>query len=117
MRESLWDTAAFCGVEVLSYVLMSNHFHLLVRVPDKVVADAELDDETLLKRVERLYGEDRAGRLRGMREAYLSTREAARLTGTVVVDSESYGPGALVFGPETEEEARARAAVALAATV
>ncbi len=25
----------FCGVQVLTYCLMSNHFHLLVRVPDK----------------------------------------------------------------------------------
>ena len=26
----------FCGVQVLSYCIMSNHFHLLVEVPPKV---------------------------------------------------------------------------------
>ena len=32
----------FCGVEVLSYCVMSNHFHLLVRVPQ--VSEEELSD-------------------------------------------------------------------------
>ncbi|MBL9155210.1 MAG: transposase, partial [Verrucomicrobiales bacterium] len=26
---------AFCGVQVLTFCLMSNHFHLLVKVPDR----------------------------------------------------------------------------------
>ncbi len=28
--------AAFCGVEILNYCVMGNHFHLLVSVPEKV---------------------------------------------------------------------------------
>jgi hypothetical protein len=34
LRKQLEKTAAFCGVEVLAYVFMSNHYHLLVRVPE-----------------------------------------------------------------------------------
>ena len=44
MRKMLWQVAGFSGVEVLAYVLMSNHVHVLVRVcgAAKEVADVEL---------------------------------------------------------------------------
>jgi len=43
LRKQLWQIADFCGVHILTYALMSNHFHLLVRVPLKTtVPDAEL---------------------------------------------------------------------------
>ncbi len=43
LRKMLWQVADFCGVEVLTYCIMSNHFHVLVRVPDGVkISDAEL---------------------------------------------------------------------------
>ena len=44
LRKQLWLVADFCGVHVLTYALMSNHFHVLVRVPLKTddVPDAEL---------------------------------------------------------------------------
>ena len=32
--ERLWRVATFSGVEVLTYCIMSNHFHILVYVPD-----------------------------------------------------------------------------------
>jgi len=39
----LWQVADFCGVEVLTYCVMSNHFHVLVRVDDgQKVSDSEL---------------------------------------------------------------------------
>ena len=44
--------AEFCGIEVITYCMMSNHFHLLVRVPLKV----ELSDEELLARIAKFYG-------------------------------------------------------------
>lgn len=31
----IWQVADFCGVEVLCHCVMSNHFHLLVKVPEK----------------------------------------------------------------------------------
>jgi putative transposase len=43
LRKQLWQVADYCGVEILTYAIMSNHFHVLVRVPQKTpVADAEL---------------------------------------------------------------------------
>jgi putative transposase len=52
----LWQAAAFCGVRVLTFAVMSNHFHVLVFVPGKrVVSDAEL-----VERYRALYGRSRA---------------------------------------------------------
>ena len=47
--------AAFAGVEVLAHCVMTNHFHVLVRVPKTV----ELSDDELLRRYRLLYGVDR----------------------------------------------------------
>jgi REP element-mobilizing transposase RayT len=45
----------FSGCRVLSYCLMSNHFHLLLEVPPMAVGG--LSDETLLQRLSGLYTE------------------------------------------------------------
>ena len=42
--ELLGRLSAFCGVEVVPYAMMDNHFHVLVRVPPP----PELSDEALL---------------------------------------------------------------------
>jgi putative transposase len=43
LRKQLWQVADYCGLEILTYAIMSNHFHVLVSVPLKTpVADAEL---------------------------------------------------------------------------
>ena len=47
LRKQLWQTADFCGLHVLTYALMSNHFHVLVRVPLKT---DNVPDEELLRR-------------------------------------------------------------------
>jgi putative transposase len=48
LREMLWQQAGFSGVEIVTYCLMSNHVHLLVRVPGEVSAtDAELVERGL----------------------------------------------------------------------
>lgn len=44
--------AGFCGVEVLAFCVMSNHFHLLVRVPET----GPISDGELLRRYRLLYG-------------------------------------------------------------
>jgi REP element-mobilizing transposase RayT len=51
LRKQLWKVADYCGVQVLTFALMSNHFHVLVRVPQKV----EVTDRELLRRYEALY--------------------------------------------------------------
>lgn len=68
LRKMMWQAADFSGVEVLTYALMDNHFHILVRVPNsptpasssqassgqantgEVISDAEL-----MRRWRRLY--------------------------------------------------------------
>ena len=43
LRRQLHQVAEFCGIEVVTYAIMSNHFHVLVRVPEPgPVSDAEL---------------------------------------------------------------------------
>ncbi|TVP78982.1 MAG: transposase [Puniceicoccaceae bacterium] len=52
LRRMLWQVADFCGVEVLTYSIMTNHFHVLVRVPEK---DRAVSDAELLRRFKVLY--------------------------------------------------------------
>ena len=53
LRQAIWQVADFSGVEVLSYCVMSNHFHVLVRVPDG--EGLAVDDMELLRRYGVLY--------------------------------------------------------------
>jgi putative transposase len=55
-RSILRKLEAFCGVRVVTYCLMGNHFHLLVEVPDKE-AMPKLDAEELLELLPLLYDE------------------------------------------------------------
>ena len=48
----LGKLAGFCGIEIITYCMMSNHFHLLIRIP----APTPLTDAQLLERVEAYYG-------------------------------------------------------------
>ena len=52
--------AEFSGVDVCTYVLMDNHLHLCVHVPEA----GEIDERTVVERVGTLYGESRAAALR-----------------------------------------------------
>lgn len=51
LRKMIWQVADFCGVEVLTYCVMSNHFHVLLRVTEQ----GEVSDEELLRRYRVLY--------------------------------------------------------------
>jgi REP element-mobilizing transposase RayT len=43
LRRQLWQIADFCGVTILTYTILENHFHILVRIPQSSpVSDAEL---------------------------------------------------------------------------
>jgi len=52
LRELIWTYAEFCGVEVISYCVLSNHFHVLVRVPESV----SVSDRELVARMRLVYG-------------------------------------------------------------
>jgi len=50
-RKMMRSVEAFCGVQVVTYVIMSNHFHILVGTPEVV----EITDEELYERLEAAY--------------------------------------------------------------
>ena len=50
----MWRQATFAGVEVLSYCVMTNHFHVLVRVPEP----HGISNKELLRRYRVLYGKN-----------------------------------------------------------
>jgi REP element-mobilizing transposase RayT len=51
LRRQMWQIAGYCGVSILTYAIMENHFHVLVRVPKK----APVSDEEHLRRYRLLY--------------------------------------------------------------
>ena len=55
LRKMLWQVADFCGVEILTYCVMSNHFHVLVRVPPSTSSGQEISNQELLRRYRVLY--------------------------------------------------------------
>ena len=73
LLEGVRRAGVFSGVEVLTYAIMDNHFHLLVRVPEK----REITDEELAGRVRALYGERRAARMLSDWEAWESDASTA----------------------------------------
>ena len=52
LSELLMALSAFTGLEVITYCMMPNHFHLLIRVPEA----REIPDGELLERAEAFYG-------------------------------------------------------------
>lgn len=43
LRRQMWLLAEYCGMEIITYALMSNHYHILIRVPvRRTVSDEEL---------------------------------------------------------------------------
>ena len=61
LRKMIWQVADFSGVEVLTYCVMSNHFHVLVRVPPPPTSaystgsEGGISDAELLRRYRVLY--------------------------------------------------------------
>jgi putative transposase len=58
-RRLMWRLARFSGVEVLTYALMANHFHILVKVPERAKFlkrfEGEGGEERLLEHLALLY--------------------------------------------------------------
>ena len=48
--------ALFCGISILTYIVMGNHFHIIVRVPP---LNAKINIKTLIFRYRTLYGTDK----------------------------------------------------------
>lgn len=51
LRKMIRQVAVFCGVEVLTFCIMSNHFHVLLEVPN----EPSVSDRELMRRYKVLY--------------------------------------------------------------
>jgi len=51
LRKQLWQVADFCGVQILTHAILSNHFHVLLKVPLKTLPS----DQELLRRYQLLH--------------------------------------------------------------
>ncbi len=89
-RKMMWRMSRFSGVEVLTYAVMGNHFHLLIRVPlrEKFIRrfrDAETegqdfgghDEEKLMEHLKLLYSEAYLAQLRAELELMKSLKTKA----------------------------------------
>jgi putative transposase len=52
LTQILFPLSRFCGLQIITYCMMGNHFHLLLRVPLR----PELSDTELLQRLDGFYG-------------------------------------------------------------
>ena len=59
--ELLRRVEEFCGVMVLAYAIMSNHFHIFIYVPEP----SALEDDEILRRINALYREASLARVLG----------------------------------------------------
>lgn len=69
--DRLWRVATFSGIEVLAYCFMSNHFHLLVHLPEA----PKLTDEELLGRIAALYSGVRLAEIRKEWNLYVQAND------------------------------------------
>jgi putative transposase len=77
LRKHLWNVADYCGIEVITYAVVENHFHVMVHVPQK----AELSDAELLRRYEVLHprpSPSRGARLEVIRKQLEANGEEAQ---------------------------------------
>jgi putative transposase len=70
--------AGFCGVDLLTFAILDNHFHLLVRVPKGV---GDLSDEVLLERARLIYGNERKRQPLSMHRIGLALRAEGEVRG------------------------------------
>ena len=68
LRRVLWRMAEFCGIKVVTYCLMGNHFHLLAEVPHRETwlerFDGPQGEAKLLEHLRILYSKTYVGLLR-----------------------------------------------------
>jgi REP element-mobilizing transposase RayT len=78
-RRLMWRLAKFSGVEILTYALMGNHFHILVKVPERARFlkrfEGEGGEGRLLEHLSLLYSK---AYLVSLRQEIARVREAGR---------------------------------------
>ena len=50
-RDMMWRVAEFSGVQIITYTVMDNHFHMLIQVPEK----QEIAEDEILRRMGLIY--------------------------------------------------------------
>ena len=79
-RRLMWRMARFSGVEILTYALMGNHFHLLVKVPERAKFlkrfEGEGGEAKLLEHLSLLYSK---AFIAGVKAELARVREAGRV--------------------------------------
>ncbi len=65
--------ALFCGLDILTYCIMDNHFHILVHVPER----GEISVDELIKRYGSMYGKDEAKELKARWEDMMKSEATA----------------------------------------
>ena len=51
LKQLMWKQAEFCGVQIVTYAIMINHIHVLIRIPHPV----EVSDQDVLDRCRAIY--------------------------------------------------------------
>jgi putative transposase len=72
-RKLMRAVEGFSGVNVLTYAILDNHFHLLIEVPEPEA----LSDEELVRRLRFLYDSDQVGRITDWIKGYREEGEDA----------------------------------------
>ena len=67
-RNLLREHSRFSGVRVLTFAIMSNHFHLLLEVPNGEREKAAMSDEDLIERLGGIYSQETLIGIRQMLE-------------------------------------------------
>ncbi|MFW5873993.1 MAG: transposase [Verrucomicrobiota bacterium] len=102
LRKMLWQVADYSGVEVLTYALMGNHFHVLIRVPEPT----DISDEELMRRWRVLY--PKPTKYEAAKAEVLEEMLAeARATGSGPMGSSVSGASASTETEELREKAEA----------
>ncbi len=74
-KQQLWLVADYCGLHVITYSLMINHFHLFIYVPKK----SDITDAELVRRYEWSIPIDRRPDFRGSRRFVLCSQKTASM--------------------------------------
>jgi len=81
--EIMFSQAAFTGVEILTYCIMSNHFHILLRVPERP-APKELSEAEILRRLGKIWTKKK---VENLQETFANMREIS-VEGDALVERE-----------------------------
>lgn len=75
LRKQLWEVAEYCGLEIVTYALMANHYHVLAKVPLR----RQLSDAELLGRFRSLYANRRPSQERQLQAVEIDMKKNGEL--------------------------------------